>query len=62
MKTLTNFAAIEARSTYHGSCKRYLTGSRPDLNVPTRMPSITDPSVYMLESLREGTVTAKRSA
>jgi hypothetical protein len=41
MKTSTTFAAIEARSSYHGSCKRYFTGSRPDLNVPYREVSLS---------------------
>lgn len=41
MKTSTSFAAIQARSTYHGSCKRYFTGSRPDLNVPYREVSLS---------------------
>jgi hypothetical protein len=41
MKTSTSFAAIEARSTYHGSCKRYFTGSRPDLNIPYREVSLS---------------------
>jgi hypothetical protein len=30
MKTPRSFAAIQARSTYHGSCKRHFNGSRPD--------------------------------
>jgi hypothetical protein len=29
MKTPRSFAAIQARSTYHGSCKRHFNGSRP---------------------------------
>jgi phosphomethylpyrimidine synthase len=41
MKTSTSFAAIEARSTYHGSCKRYFAGSRPDLTVPYREVSLS---------------------
>ena len=36
MKTSTSFNKIEARSTYRGSCKKYITGSRRDLNVPYR--------------------------
>ena len=36
MKTSTSFNKIEARSTYGGSCKKYFTGSRRDLNVPYR--------------------------
>jgi phosphomethylpyrimidine synthase len=42
MKTSTNFAAIQARSTYPGSCKRYFVGSRPDLNAPYREVSLSD--------------------
>jgi phosphomethylpyrimidine synthase len=34
MNTLTSFAAIQARSTYHGSCKKYFAGSRLDLKGP----------------------------
>jgi phosphomethylpyrimidine synthase len=41
MKTSTSFAAIEAGSTYQGSCKRYFAGSRPDLNVPYREVSLS---------------------
>jgi phosphomethylpyrimidine synthase len=41
MKTSTSFAAIEARSTYHGSCKKYFAGSRPDLTVPYREVSLS---------------------
>jgi phosphomethylpyrimidine synthase len=41
MKTSTSFAAIEARPTYYGSCKKYLAGSRPDLNVPYREVSLS---------------------
>src|SRR5580658_7511824 len=36
MKTSTSFNKIEARSTYRGSRKRYISGSRRDLNVPYR--------------------------
>jgi phosphomethylpyrimidine synthase len=36
MTTSTSFVAIQARSTYLGSSKKYFTGSRPDLNVPYR--------------------------
>jgi len=41
MKTSTSFSAIQARSTYRGSRKRYFTGSRPDLNVPYREVSLS---------------------
>ena len=40
MKTSTSFAAIEARSTYHGSFKKYFAGSRPNLSVPYREVSL----------------------
>ena len=30
MKTPRSFAAIQARLTYHGSCKRHFNGGRPD--------------------------------
>jgi len=36
MTTSTSFVAIQARSTYLGSSRKYFTGSRPDLNVPYR--------------------------
>jgi phosphomethylpyrimidine synthase len=42
MKTLTSFSAIQARSTYSGSCKRYFDGSRQDINVPYREVSLSD--------------------
>jgi phosphomethylpyrimidine synthase len=41
MKTSASFAAIEARSTYHGSRKKYFAGSRPDLNTPYREVSLS---------------------
>jgi phosphomethylpyrimidine synthase len=36
MTTSSNFSAIQARSTYDGSCKKYFSGTRPDINVPYR--------------------------
>ena len=41
MKTSTSFAAIEARSTYPSSCRKYFAGSRPDLNIPYREVSLS---------------------
>lgn len=41
MKTSTSFAAIDARSTYDGSSKKYFAGSRPDLNIPYREVSLS---------------------
>ena len=42
MKPSTSFAAIQARSTYPGSCKKYFTGNRRDLKVPYREVSLSD--------------------
>jgi hypothetical protein len=41
MKTSTSFATIQARSAYPSSCKRYIAGSRPDLNVAHREMSLS---------------------
>jgi phosphomethylpyrimidine synthase len=42
MKTSTSFAAIQARSTYPASRKRYSAGSRPGLEVPYREVALSD--------------------